>query len=133
MLRVLERTVGSLEDRLLLLAPPGKVPSFFRHVETNSDRHQHFVKEMQKLRGHVYLDDGAVQPHHLSKDGRHQTPEDDKSWHLLFHNAKREVTSCIWFVEHPEAPQRDKLRVRHAPPALRRESKETASESSTQN
>src|SRR6188768_4114554 len=61
MLRMLERTVGSLEHRLILLAPPGKVPSFFRHVETDSTKHRHFITQMQSLRGHVYLNDGAVQ------------------------------------------------------------------------
>jgi len=112
---VLERTVESLENRLLLLAPPGKVPSFFRQVETNPRRHSHFVKEMQKLRGHVYLSDGALQPHHLSEDGLHQTPEDDRSWHLLTLDERQRVTGCAWYLEHNSSVRVDDLRVRHCP------------------
>jgi len=115
MLRVLERTVGSLENRLILLAPPGKVPTFFRHVETDSTKHRHFITQMQKLRGHVYLDDGAVQRHQLSSDGLHQTPEDDKSWHLLTLDERQRVTGCAWYLEHDSAVGVDDLRVRHCP------------------
>ncbi len=39
--------------------------------------------EMQRLRGSIYLDEGNVKRHELTTDGRHQTAEDDKSWHLL--------------------------------------------------
>lgn len=115
MLRLLERTINSLDRRLLLLAPPGAVPSFFRHVETDRDRHGHFVRAMQRLRGSVYLHDGAVESHHLSPDGLHRTPEDDRSWHLLTLDERQEVTGCAWYLEHDSDVRAEDLRVRHCP------------------
>src|SRR5215212_2543785 len=115
MLRMLERTIRSLDERLLLLAPPGEVPTFFRHVETDEHRDRHFVREMQKLRGSIYLDDGAVQRHHLSSDGLHQTPEDEKSWHLLTLDERQRVTGCAWYLEHDNEVRVDDLRVRECP------------------
>jgi len=115
MLKLLERTITSLDQRLLLLAPPGQVPSFFRDVETDAPRHRHFVREMQKLRGSIYLRDGAVRQHHLSKDGLHQTPEDDKSWHLLTLDERQRVTGCAWYLQHDDAVRLEDLRVRDCP------------------
>jgi len=115
MFRLLERTIDSLEERLVLLAPPAEVPSFFRDVDTNPLRHQMFKREMQKLRGSVYLDDGAVQREQLSEDGLHETPEDDRSWHLLTVDACQRVTGCAWYLEHDSAVRVDDLRVRHCP------------------
>src|SRR4051812_45115959 len=70
---------------------------------------------MQRLRGHIYLHDGALQPHHLSQDGLHQTPEDDKSWHLLTLDERQRVTGCAWYLQHDSAVGVEDLRVRNCP------------------
>ena len=59
-LKLLERTVSSLDQRLILLAPTARVPGFFKNVEHDALRHRRLVREMQRLRGKIYLDDGAL-------------------------------------------------------------------------
>ena len=114
MLRLLERNIASIEKRLVLVAPPHiSLPGSFRNVTTDPGRHQQLVRDMQRLRGSVYLQDGAVQPDQLTTDGLHRTPEDEKSWHLLMLNSQREVSSCAWYMEHDEAARFEHLRVRN--------------------
>jgi hypothetical protein len=116
MLKLLERNIASIEERLVLLAPPNiSVPASFRNVTFDSHQHDHLVEEMQRLRGSIYLQDGAVQREHLSADGLHRTSEDDRSWHLLMLNKRRRVSSCVWYMEHDESARFEKLRVRTCP------------------
>jgi hypothetical protein len=115
MLRLLERTIASLEDRLVLLAPEAAVPAAFRNVQVDAQRHRQLVREMQLLRGRVYLHDGAVQRHQLSPEGLHQTAEDEKSWHLLTLNHLKKVSGCAWYLKHENTVPPEALRVRSCP------------------
>src|ERR671915_1050011 len=83
MLKLLERAINSLDDRLVLLAPNAPVPGIFQNIETDSRRHAQLVREMQTLRGSVYLQEGAIRRDELSAEGLHETAEDERSWHLL--------------------------------------------------
>jgi hypothetical protein len=115
MLKLLERNIASVEDRLVLLAPPDKeVPDSFQNVTYDSRQHQRLIREMQRLRGSIYLQDGAVQPEQLTPDGLHRTPEDERSWHLLILDKERHVSSCAWYLLH-DAAQFERLRVRNCP------------------
>jgi hypothetical protein len=114
MIRLLERNIASIEKRLVLLAPPhSALPDSFQSVTVDPDRHQKLVHDMQRLRGSIYLQDGAVQRDQLTIDGLHRTPEDDRSWHLLMLNGEREVSSCAWYMQHDEAARFEHLRVRN--------------------
>jgi hypothetical protein len=73
------------------------------------------VREMQRLRGSVYLADGAVERRQLSDDGLHRTPEDRKSWHLLMLSAAGHVTSCAWYLQHGYRTTLEQLRARRCP------------------
>ena len=115
MLKLLERTVASLDRRLILLAPTADVPGFFKSVEHDAIGHRRLVREMQRLRGKIYLDDGALERTQLTSDGLHETAEDHKSWHLLMVDSRRRVTGCAWYLEHPSSVEVDDLRVRHTP------------------
>lgn len=116
MLSLLERNIAALENRLLLVAPQtADVPDFFNRVTTDLGEHTRLVHEMQRLRGSVYVDDGAVRPTQLSIDGLHQTPEDSRSWHLLMRNAEGRISSCAWYLEHENATHLQQLRVRTCP------------------
>ena len=98
MLKLLERNIRSIDERLVLLAPPHQlVPGWFQHVDGDLQRHDALVREMQQLRGGIYLHDGAVERQELSPEGLHQTPEDHKSWHLLIMNKQGRVTACVWY------------------------------------
>jgi hypothetical protein len=123
MLKLLERSVRSVSERLILLAPQRRsVPFTFKNAEVDVHAHSDRLREIQRLRGDIYFSEGAVQREDLSSDGRHQTPEDEKSWHLLMLNKRRDVTACVWYLEHPRTISASGLRVRDCPAGMRRES-----------
>jgi len=116
MLKLLERNVCSIEGRLVLLAPPQTVvPRVFSSVDTDMRFHRALVREVQRMRGGIYLQDGAVQRHELSPEGLHDTPEDHKSWHLIILNRQQRVSACVWYLEHERATRMEHLRVRNCP------------------
>jgi hypothetical protein len=115
MLRLLERTIDSLDRRLVLLAPSTAIPATFRNTVVNETQHRELLNQMQALRGSVYFADGAVGRAQLSPDGRYETAEDDKSWHLLTLDDRMRVTGCAWYLQHEEAVGVQDLRVRHCP------------------
>jgi hypothetical protein len=116
MLTLLDRNVAAIDSRLTLLAPPsGVVPSHFQRVQADPAEHSRLIREMQHLRGAVYLDDGAVAPSQLSPDGLHQTPEDLRSWHLLMRGADGRINACAWYMQHEQAMSVHELRARRCP------------------
>ncbi len=118
MLKLLERSVASIGERMILLAPPNAYGhEFFRNVEVNVPLRSALVRQMQRLRGGIYLQDGAISQQQLI-GGRHQTPEDEKSWHLLMLDRQQQVTSCVWYMEHDSMASVDSLRARNCPLAV---------------
>jgi hypothetical protein len=116
MLKLLERTIASVDHRLVLVAPPDiSLPQGFTNASWDPAGHRRLVAEMQRLRGGIYLHDGAIQRDQLTHDGLHQTPEDARSWHLLMLNSRGEVSSCAWYMAHDETAGFDQLRVRNSP------------------
>jgi hypothetical protein len=70
--------------RLIVLAPSDcPVPDSFLHVEENPKRHEALLAGIQRLRGSLYVQDGAIAPSQLTEDGRLRLAVDDISWHLL--------------------------------------------------
>jgi len=123
--KLLERSIRSVDDRLVLLAPSRRtVPRSFMHCEADPSEHHARLRDVQRLRGHIYVMDGAVSREQLS-DGRHQTPEDEKSWHMLMLDRQHRVTACVWYLEHPNTVAATTLRVRECPAGMRRESRDT--------
>jgi hypothetical protein len=93
-------TLDAERGRLLLLAPENSVPDAFTGVEQNPLRHATLLAGLQRLRGRVYLDDGAIQPSHLSPDGRYVQPEDQDAWHLITLDAQGEVSGCARYLAY---------------------------------
>ena len=113
MLNLLER-VASSDQRLVVLAPgAARVPEFFRNVPASTTFYDDLLQELQRLRGSVYLEDGAVSAHQLV-DGRHQTPEDERAWHLAILHRDR-ISACVWYLEHRHPKSLEQLRVRDCP------------------
>jgi hypothetical protein len=105
-----------VDKRLLLLAPPAKpVPASFENVDVDPSRHAELLADLQGLRGRIYLRDGAVESQQLTPDGLHQTPEDEKSWHLLMLDKVGRVEACVWYMHHDPTIPAERLRVRHCP------------------
>jgi hypothetical protein len=80
---------------LVLLAPAGGfIPKSFARRYDDRDRHAHLLSEVQRVRGRVYLADGAVRASQLTPDGRHVQGSDYDSWHLLAVGGNGEVQGC---------------------------------------
>ena len=87
--------------RLILLVPSRtRIPASFRQRETNYLRYGRLLQETQRLRGQLYLQDGAINESSLV-DGRHESELDHWSCHLLVLNAEDRVCGCARFHEHP--------------------------------
>jgi len=100
-LRSLERNIAAASQQIVLLAPSvASVSDGFDNVDVDQERHRALLNEAQRLRGGIYLQDGAIRRDQLSSDGRHETAEDEKSWHFLSLNRRGEVEACIWYLEH---------------------------------
>jgi hypothetical protein len=123
-LRLIASSVASIERRLVVIAPP-QASCFgrFNHVINDTARNGRFIDEMQTLRGSIYLEGGNVTRGELTADGRHQTPEDDRSWHLLMTDDDGRVRSCALFLLHENAGSIRDLRLRHCPLLKRPESR----------
>jgi hypothetical protein len=103
------------QTRLMLLSPPeAVVPLDFQAVQCNPTRHMELLAEMQRLRGRAYLEDQAVQPSQLSRDGRHQVPIDPDSWHLLAVDSKGAICGCVRYYSHDNSATFRELWVRNS-------------------
>src|SRR5215813_12196573 len=109
-MRLLERSITRVDERMILLAPPRKkVPPVFGKVERSHDKHQQRLHEVQRLRANVYHADGALVDSDLSNSGRYTVPEDDRGWHFLMTNDEGSVTACVRYISHDEVPPASKL------------------------
>jgi len=107
------RSLG--QTRLLLLAPPHvSVSPAFRNQQYDPLRHAELLAEMQRLRGAVYMEDGAIGRHELSADGRHRLEIDSDSWHLLAMDHAGTVTGCMRYRELDNSAGVHDLWIRHS-------------------
>jgi hypothetical protein len=101
--------------RFQLLAPP-ETPYGGAFGRPNIDKqlYDHFLASIQKLRGRVYLKDGAIQESELDDEGRFSMPGDKRSWHFLLVDSSQNVIGGARYLVHPNTVGFDQLRVRHA-------------------
>lgn len=101
--------------RLILLAPAEAfVPRRFENVDINAGRHDELLAGLQRLRGKLYLADGAIGPHQLAPDGRHRLPDDEHAWHVLSLDERGEVAGCSRYRAHPNTVSFNRLMVRNS-------------------
>jgi hypothetical protein len=87
--------------RLLLLAPPhAQIPASFRSVSYDPERYSALLHQAQRLRGAIYLEDGAIDAARLT-NGRHAVESDHFSWHLLVLGADGGICGCTRYRHHP--------------------------------
>jgi len=87
----------------VLLSPIGSgTPACFSGVSGDPDEFTERLGEMQRLRGGIYLKDGAITEAELTADGRHHLPEDSSAWHLLLTEGNR-VKGCMRYLLHRSA------------------------------
>jgi hypothetical protein len=106
---------------MVLLAPAGACLKPFSGPVTYSDQtHAELVGEMQRLRGEIYVRDGAVDASQLAA-GRHVSPCDEESWHLLTMRPGFKIAGCVRFLRHPNTVRCHQLKVSTAPLAHSRD------------
>ncbi|MGH9632998.1 MAG: hypothetical protein ACRD7E_32240, partial [Bryobacteraceae bacterium] len=92
----------SASRTLVLLAPSSSaVPDSFYQVRVDLFQYRTLMAQMQRLRGALYLEDGALEQYQLCPDGRHRLEIDEKSWHLLTLNQDGQVSGCARYLQHP--------------------------------
>jgi hypothetical protein len=95
-----------------LLAPcDASVPDAFLCVDVDAARHDRILAQLQRLRGRVYLQDGAILPTQLAADGRHRLEVDDHSWHVVSLHPNGEVIACARYRPHDERVRLEDLGV----------------------
>jgi hypothetical protein len=100
---------------MMLLAPSGaSLKPFSGEITSSARLHAHLTIEMQRLRGRIYFDDGALRTSDL-KAGRHVSEMDDKSWHLLILGENGSVLGCSRFRQYPNTVSREDLSVSKTP------------------
>ena len=100
----------------VLLAPPDEPTTrCSKNITLASDLHSHLLTEVQRLRGRVYLQDGAIKERDLDVRARHIQPADAKSWHLITLGSGGRVIGCTRFRRHSMPVWWGQLAVRQAP------------------
>jgi|SRR5579872_757133 len=87
-------------SQFVVLPPSGSaIPSSFRGIEVDNYRHVSLLAQMQRLRGKVYLEDGAIRSQDLTPDGRHQLADDASAWHVLSLGEDGRVRACLRYLD----------------------------------
>jgi len=101
--------------RFQLLAPlQSRTGSTIGCSTVDEELYQRYFASMQRLRGRVYMKDGAIQSWELDDDGRFHMQGDEQSWHFLLIDDHEEVIGCARYLLHPENVSYDQLRLRHS-------------------
>jgi hypothetical protein len=101
--------------KFVLLAPKGAdAHPAFRNAYCELDEHSEYLASMQRLRGRLYLEDGAIDASELSSDHRHIVPADVHSWHLLAVNRHGEISGFARYRPYSQSVSFNQLGVRHA-------------------
>lgn len=103
--------------RFQLLAPPTAAPADHEYKRCVS-AHRQYLASSQKLRGRVYLSDGAILESQLTADGRYQMIDDDSCWHFLLVDRTEQVIGCARYLLHPRTVSYEELQLSRSPLAF---------------
>lgn len=112
-MRLLPDSCSGLHRGFVLLAPGRLYTSLFSDVTVDTWWHRKLIADLQRLRGRIYRQDGAIEPWQLSIDGRHVQAADYKAWHLLTLDADGEVAACTRYLPHHHDVSFNELTVSH--------------------
>lgn len=103
----------------MLLAPSvNAIPPRTGLRQCDTEHYGRYLGELQRLRGKVYLEDGAVQGEQLTTDGRHQVQADYESWHILAVDEEGRVGGCARYLPHRSDVRFEELGVARSALAL---------------
>ena len=98
--------------RFQLLAPPDcRLKRKFGRPKIDEQLYRQHLDLMQRLRGRVYLTDGAICQWELDEQGRYRMRGDEQSWHLLLVNPLNDVVGCARYLVHSPYVSFEKLRI----------------------
>ncbi len=107
-----QRSTGRTLTVLAPITTLAETPNVFRSVQHSPNRYEELLAGMQRLRGSVYLRDGAIQATELTTDGRHVSRFDRHSWHVLTLDRDGHVCGCARYTSHGYAAAYANLGVR---------------------
>ena len=114
-MRLLASSLAPVQQRLILLSPKfAEGTDAFHDVRSDPGHHKCLTAEMQRFRGAIYLQDGAIKPWDLAADGRHELKMDADSWHLLALNDSGKVCGCLRYCPHGPTERFDNLWLKNA-------------------
>ena len=88
----------------LLLAPPSSLhDGTFGFCQTDDFQYDSLLREAQRLRGRLYLQDGAVSTRSITNDGRLVHHQDEQSWHLLVMNDDGLIAGCARYIPYKDS------------------------------
>jgi hypothetical protein len=100
--------MSAAQTQFVVLAPAGVARSrmfTFRDLEFSRRRYEDLLTKLQRFRGRVYLQDGAISAKELTADGRHRLDIDERSWHVLAVDRQGDVCACVRYLQ--ESPDTD--------------------------
>jgi hypothetical protein len=77
--------------------------------------HQELVEAVQRLRASAYLADGAITTDDVTIDGRHESFEDERSWHFVMLGEDERPAACLWYRRHDLPVTVDQMRIERCP------------------
>src|SRR5690242_11093979 len=89
------------------LLQPGGSP--YRHQEPSPRLAEEWIDRIQRFRGSVYVQDGAIPAGALDEAGRHVSAFDDENWHLCLLDPAGELQGCIRLKYYAQAPRLEDL------------------------
>jgi hypothetical protein len=108
--------------QIQLLAPPEYRPTRgFGRSKIDEQVYRQYLDSMQRLRGRVYLSDGAICPWELDDRGRFQMQADEQSWHFLLVDRREDVVGCVRYRVHSPNVTFEKLKISQSALANRAE------------
>jgi len=114
-MKLVPSALSLCHQQLILLAPYGSsVPTQFRNARIDPCWYGSTIVDMQKMRGRIYLEEGAITKHQLDANGRHHSPADTDSWHLLTLNEHGSVSGCVRYREHLSSVSFQELGVKNS-------------------
>ena len=95
-----------------LLAPDrSHTAKGFQKCRSNRQQHRDSLSAVQRLRGRLYLKDGAIRHTDLDYDGRFHMCGDEHAWHLLVVDEAGEVVGCVRYLLYRNTITFSELRV----------------------
>lgn len=105
------RDLYSDDFRLCILPPKDHCAACGRKCIYNSEDYDARLARIRRLRGKVFLADGAVTQEHLDESGSYHTSLDHRAWHIYLAGNDGEVPACCTLMLHRNVVEVQELRI----------------------